>query len=501
MTIKPTIDSLLSAKKKLIYRNQAFINGQYVDAISGKTFDCISAATGECLTQIAECDSADVDIAVERAKSAFSDGVWSTFSPVERKNILIRFANLIEANLEELALLETLDVGKPISDALSTDIVLAADAIRWSAEAIDKLNDEVVPTSSAEVGTITHEPLGVVAAIVPWNYPLHMAAWKIGPILAAGNAMILKPAEQSPLTALRIGELANQAGIPAGIFNVLPGYGETVGQALGRHTNVDACAFTGSTEVGKLFLKYSAESNMKRVTLECGGKSPVIIMPDADLDKAVETAVWGLLYNQGESCDALSRLLVHTSIKDQVVAKIAEVVGAIKVGNPLDPETQVGAIVDKAQFDRVMGYIDIAREEGAELILGGRQLYPESGGWFIEPTYFDKVSNQMRIAQEEVFGPVGCIITFNDIDEAIAIANDSKYGLVASVWTSDINHVYRFRNGLRTGSVWVNCHDAGDMTVPFGGFGESGIGRDRSVHSIRKYSEVKTTWIKLATDD
>jgi len=493
-----TLKNIKSSKENIIYRNQAFVNGEYTNSISGKSFPCVSAATGEVLTEVAECDEKDVDIAVQVAREAFDNGSWRSITPAERKQILIKFANLIEENANELGLLETLDVGKPITESINTDVAVAADAIRWSAEAIDKINDEVVPTGPNAVGTITHEPLGVIAAVVPWNYPLFMAAWKIGPILASGNTMILKPAEQSPLTAIRIAELANEAGIPKGVFNVLPGYGETVGQALGRHGDVNGIAFTGSTVVGKLFLKYSAESNMKRVSVECGGKSPIIIMPDADLDAAAETAVWGLFYNQGESCDALSRTLIHESVKDKVLAKMLAIIRAINVGDPLDPSTEFGAIIDQKQFDRVMSYIAIAQQEGAKLILGGNQVKENSGALMIEPTLFDNVNNNMRIAQEEVFGPVGVIITFKDIDEAIAIANDSKYGLVSSVWTKDLSTAFKFKNCIRTGSVWINCHDAGDMTVPFGGFGESGVGRDRSLHSLHKYCELKTTWINLA---
>lgn len=493
-----TLQNVLSAKDKLTYRNQAFINGAYVDSIDKGKFNCVSAATGETLTQIAQCNEKDVDSAVSAARISFTEGHWSGLEPAQRKRILIRFADLLEENRNELGLLECLDVGKPITEAINTDVTVAADAIRWTAEAIDKLNDEVVPAGPKVVATITHEPLGVIAAVVPWNYSLFMAAWKIGPILATGNSLILKPAEQSPLTAIRIAELANAAGIPKGVFNVLPGYGETVGKALGCHADVDGVAFTGSTRVGKLFLKYAAESNMKRVSVECGGKSPIIIMPDADLDAAAETAVWGLFYNQGESCDALTRTLIHESVKDEVLSKILSIAKEIKIGNPLDPDTESGAIIDQTQFDQIMAYIELAQQEGAKLVLGGNSIDLDSNALVIEPTFFDEVDNSMRIAQEEVFGPVGTVLTFKDVDEAIAIANDSKYGLVSSVWTNDLNTAYQFRNHIRAGSVWINCHDAGDMTVPFGGFGESGIGRDRSLHSLHKYCELKTTWINLA---
>ncbi|OYD82869.1 aldehyde dehydrogenase [Azospirillum brasilense] len=480
----------------LSVNGSAFVNGRYVPARSGKTFDCLNPATGKVLAQVAACDAEDVDHAVAAARRAFDSGVWSRMAPRERKKRLAAFADLIAAHTEELALLETLDMGKPIRDSLAVDLPLSAQCIAWYAEAIDKLYDEIAPTAATAVSLIRREPLGVVAAVVPWNFPLLMAAWKLGPILAAGNSVILKPAEQSPLTAIRLGELAAQAGIPDGVFNVLPGFGETAGRALGLHMDVDAVAFTGSTEVGKYFLQYSGQSNMKRVGLECGGKSPNIILADApDLDAAATAAAWGIFYNQGEVCNAGSRLIVERGVKDEVVEKVIAVGSAIKVGDPLDPSTEMGAMVDSRQTERVMEYIAKGREEGATLRLGGSRIAGE--GCFVEATLFDDVTSDMTIAREEIFGPVLATIAAADVDEAIRIGNDTTYGLAAAVWTRDINTAFKASSALRAGVVWVNCFDHGDISSPFGGFKQSGFGRDKSLHALEKYTELKATWIHL----
>ncbi len=482
----------------LSYRNQAFIDGAYADAVSGATFDCVNPANGEAITSVASCEAADVDRAVAAARRAFEDGRWSGLPPAVRKKKLLRFAGLISEHKHELALLETLDMGKPIRDSLAIDIPAAANCIAWYAEAADKVYDEVAPTDPSALALITREPLGVVAAVVPWNFPLLMASWKIGPVLAAGNSLILKPAEQSPLTAIRVAELAAEAGIPDGVFNVVPGLGETAGQALGRHGDIDCVAFTGSIEVGKLFLKYAGESNMKRVSCECGGKTPNIIMADCpDVDAAAKAAAFGIFFNQGEVCNAGSRLLVEETIKDQVLEKIEMTAQKMQPGDPLDPATRMGAIVDKTQLDRVLGYIDSGKDCGAELKFGGRRAHTESGGYYVEPTVFDKVDNRMKIAQEEIFGPVLATISFRDEDEAIRIANDTVYGLAAAVWTRDIGKAHRAARRLRAGTVWINCFDHGDNTVPFGGFKESGFGRDKSLHALDKYVQLKTTWINL----
>ena len=500
MSAALSIDAWKSQAAGLAYRNQAFIDGKYVAAASGETFYCINPATGKALTWVAACDREDVDRAVRAARAAFDKGVWSRRSGAERKKVLLRFAELIDEHATELALLETLDMGKPIRDSSKIDIPLSAACIRWYAEAIDKVYDEIAPTGPEAISLIRREPLGVVGAVVPWNFPLLMASWKIGPALATGNSMVLKPAEQSPLTALRIAELAAEAGIPAGVFNVVPGFGETAGQALGRHMDVDCVAFTGSAEVGKYFLKYAGESNMKRVSLECGGKSPNIIMADApDLDAAATAAAWGIFFNQGEVCNAGSRLIVEESVKDRVLEKVMAVGRKLQPGDPLDPKTAMGAMVDVTQLHRVLDYIEVGEKEGAKLVMGGERVRGETGGYYIEPTVFDQVDNRMRIAQEEIFGPVLSTITFTDPDEAVRIGNDTIYGLAAAVWTRDITKALKTARNLRAGVVWVNCFDNGHISSPFGGFKQSGFGRDKSLHAMDKYTELKATWIHIGT--
>ncbi len=498
MSAALSIDGWRSQAAGLSYRNQAFVNGKYVPAASGKTFDCINPANGKLLTQVAAGDKEDVDRAVSAARTAFDRGVWSRMAGSERKKILLKFADLIDKHTTEIALLETLDMGKPIRDSSRIDVPLSAQCIRWYAEAIDKIYDEIAPTGPEAVSLIRREPIGVVAAVVPWNFPLLMASWKIGPALATGNSLILKPAEQSPLSAIRIAELAAEAGLPEGVFNVVPGFGETAGQAIGRHMGVDCVTFTGSAEVGKYFLRYAGESNMKRVSLECGGKSPNIIMADApDLDAAATAAAWGIFFNQGEVCNAGSRLIVEASVKDKVLEKVMAIGQKLQPGDPLDPKTGLGAMVDKAQTERVMNYIETGKNEGARVVLGGRQVKADTGGYFIEPTVFDGVDNKMTIAQEEIFGPVLSTITFTDADEAVKIGNDTIYGLAAAVWTKDITKAFKASRALRAGVVWVNCFDNGHISSPFGGFKQSGFGRDKSLHAMDKYTELKATWIHI----
>jgi acyl-CoA reductase-like NAD-dependent aldehyde dehydrogenase len=477
----------------------AFIDGKYQPAASGATFDCVNPATGKTIAQVASCAAADIDLAVASARRAFEAGHWSRRPPAARKKVLLRFAELIRKHREELALTETLDMGKPITDSLKIDIPAAANCIAWYAEAIDKVYDEIAPTPHDSLALITREPAGVVGAIVPWNFPLLMASWKLGPALATGNSVVLKPSEKSPLTALRVAALAIEAGLPEGVLNVVPGYGATAGEPLALHMDVDCLAFTGSTRTGKRMLEYAGRSNMKRVWLECGGKAPNVVMGDvADLDRAANAAAYGIFFNQGEMCSAASRLVVHESVRDALVGKIVEIGRTMTPGDPLDPKTRLGAIVDQVQLNTVIGYIESGSREGAHLRMGGKRVREESGGYFVEPTLFDDVTMKMKIAREEIFGPVLSAITFHDAEEAVKIANDVNYGLTAAVWSRDITTAHRIAKSLRAGTVYVNCYDADDITVPFGGFKQSGNGRDKSLHAMDKYTELKTTWIDLS---
>jgi acyl-CoA reductase-like NAD-dependent aldehyde dehydrogenase len=484
---------------KIAFRTQAFIGGAFVAAASGKTFDNISPIDGAVLAKIAACEAEDVDRAVKSARAAFEKGVWADQPPKSRKRTLVKFADLIAKHSDELALLETLDMGKPITNARLGDLRAVAECVRWYGEAIDKLYDEIAPTAKTALALITREPMGVVGAVTPWNFPLLMAAWKFAPALAAGNSVVLKPAEQSPLSALRIAELAAEAGIPPGVFNVVPGFGETAGAALGRHMDVDALTFTGSTEVGKYFLKYAGESNMKAVSLECGGKTPNIVFADApNLAKAAEGTADGIFYNSGQVCDAGSRLLVEEKIHDAFLEQVTKLAEKYRPADPLDEKTKMGAMVDATQTKRVLGYIGKGREEGASLAVGGKQVRQETGGFYIEPTVFTRVDNRMTIAREEIFGPVLSAITFKTPEEALQLANDSSYGLEANLWTNDLSRAHKFARALRAGTVTVNTRDGGGIEVPFGGYKQSGFGRDKSLHALHKYTQLKTTYINLS---
>ncbi|MDF2154623.1 aldehyde dehydrogenase [Vibrio sp. CAU 1672] len=490
-----TQEQWLELKQHLNIESRAYINGEYSSAKSGQTLEVINPATDEKLTEIARCQQQDVDLAVKCARQAFQAGQWSQSAPVQRKKILNKFADLIDQHRDELALLETLDTGKPIAHSVSTDIPGAANSLRWYAEAIDKVYGELAPTEQNVHAYISHQPIGVVAAVVPWNFPLWLACWKLGPALAAGNSVILKPSEKSSLTAIYLGQLAAQAGLPNGVFQVITGYGHEVGDALAKHDDVDCIAFTGSTRIAGQLMVRSGESNLKRVFAEAGGKNANIVFDDCDdLDRAAAETAAGCFYNQGEVCVAATRLLVHESIKDRFVDKVISAARAFMPKDPMDTSSSMGALIDQEHKAKVLQYIDLGQSEGAVLRCGGDVQGP---GAFVEPTILDNVDNKMRVAQEEIFGPVLCVIPFKDEAQAIAIANDSKYGLGAALWSSNINRVHRVAKQLQAGSVWVNNYNEGDMTVPFGGFKMSGNGRDKSLHAIEKFTETKTTWIRL----
>ncbi|AQA19574.1 aldehyde dehydrogenase PuuC [Halioglobus japonicus] len=476
---------------------RAFINGRRVDAASGQTRTTYNPATGQALAEVANCAPADADEAVRIARETFEQGTWAGMPAAERKMVLVRWAELIEQHADELALLETLDVGKPIADTVNVDVPSSVRTIRWTGEAIDKVYDQISPTRDNCMGLITRLPLGVVAAIVPWNFPLSTTAWKLAPALATGNSVILKPASNTPLTALRIADLATQAGLPDGVLHVLPGPGGSLGEHIATHMGIDGLTFTGSTPVGKQLMVYSGQSNLKRVFLELGGKSPNIVFPDADIDKAASAAALAVYYNGGQTCTAGTRLIVHESIHDTFIEKVIEAASGWAPGNPLDPATAMGPMVDKGQCDTVAEYVAIGRDEGAKLVAGGGTVMEDTGGHYHEPTIFAGVNNQMRIAQEEIFGPVLAVIPFSTESEAVAIANDSIYGLAGAVWSQNINTAHRVAEQVRVGTMGINNYFGGDITVPFGGFKESGNGRDKSMHAFDDYTELKTTWLEF----
>ena len=489
-------NDVIDKKNSLDFRTQAFIGGNYVDSTSGKTFESISPVDGKIITNIAECDVEDINKAVIAAREVFEKGSWSRMAPSKRKKILFNFADLMKKNILELGILETLNMGKPITRATG-DIAACINCTKWYAEAIDKIYDDVAPTGDNIIATITREPIGVVGAVTPWNYPLLMACWKFAPALATGNSFILKPAEQSPLSALRIAELAVEAGMPEGVFNVVPGFGPTAGKALGMHMDVDKLGFTGSTEVGRYFLSYSGQSNMKRVSLECGGKSPNIIFADApDLDHAAKMAADGMFGNSGQVCDAPSRLLIEKSIKDEFLEKVSEYSKPWMPDDPFKPETLMGSIVDKTQTERILDYIDTGKNEGANVLTGGEQVKQDSGGYYISPTILKDVKNDMKVAKEEIFGPVLCSIDFENEDDALKIANDTNYGLNAIIWSNDLNKVHKLAKRIKSGKVLINSVSDGDMSLPHGGYKQSGFGRDKSLEALDQYTQSKLTLIE-----
>ncbi len=483
------------------FRTQAFIDGRFVDAASGETFETENPATGKVIAHVAAGGSEDIDRAVGAARRAFDDGRWSKQAPADRKQTLLRLADRIEANAEELATLDSIEAGKPISDNRAGDLPETIRTFRWFAEAADKVFDAVAPTGPDALGLIVREPVGVVGAVVPWNFPLLMATWKIAPALAAGNTMIVKPSRLTSLSAIRLAELAAEAGVPDGVLNVVPGPGGTAGQALGRHMDVDKVTFTGSTEVGRQFLNYAAESNLKEVTLELGGKSPQLVLADArdlDLDVVAERVLFAALMNQGENCSCGSRLIVDRSVQEALVERLVAHLPEWVVGDPLQPETKIGPMIERSHLDKVMGYIERGRAEGARVVVGGERTLEGSGGHFVAPTIFDDASNSMTIAREEIFGPVLTTIPFESEDEAIKLANETSYGLAASVYTKDLDTAFRVARALRVGVVGVNNYSEGDVFTPFGGFKQSGFGgRDKGLEALEQYTEKKTIWVTL----
>lgn len=482
----------MSVLSQVKLQTKLFINNQFVDAVSGKTFPTINPATGEVIANIAEADAADVDLAVKAARTAFQ--TWRNVNPAERGRLLNKFADLLEANTEEFATIESLDNGKPKTASFG-DIYLVLECIRYYAGWADKIQGKTIPVNNENFVYTLHEPVGVIGQIIPWNFPLLMLAWKIGPAIATGNTVVLKPAEQTPLTALKAAELFLQAGFPPGVINILPGYGPTAGGAITHHPDVDKVAFTGSTEVGRIIMKATADSNLKRVTLELGGKSPLVIFDDADLDLAVNISYVGLFLNQGQCCCASSRLFVHEAVYDEFVKKATEKASKRVVGDPFDTKTEQGPQVDQEQFDKILGYIESGKQQGAKLLTGGGRV--GNRGFFIQPTVFADVTDDMKIAQEEIFGPVMSIIKFKTMEEVILRSNKTTYGLAAGVITKDLQKALTFAHNVRAGTVWVNTYDDFHASVPFGGFKQSGIGRELGEYGLQQYTEIKTVNIKL----
>jgi gamma-glutamyl-gamma-aminobutyraldehyde dehydrogenase len=492
-----THEEYCAIAQNITYPVNPFINGEYVPPLSGNSMETINPATGEVITRVAACGPGDVDLTVDIARKTFEQGSWSRKHPAERKEIIIQLAKLIERDQTELAVLESLESGKPIIECLMTDLPETIKTLKWHAEAADKIYDQMSPANANGIGMIVREPIGVVGCVLPWNFPLMMLAWKIGPALAMGNSVIVKPAEQTSLTTLRIAELALEAGIPAGVLNILPGLGVEVGEPMGRHQGIDVISFTGSTEVGRLFLEFSAKSNLKKIILECGGKNPAVVLSDAnDLDSIAKHVVYSALWNMGQNCTANSRLIVHKDVKLGLLEKVKQELNHWHTGDPLDPKNQLGAIISNEQYDKIIAYIDLATEEGAKLIHGGKVI-KSGNGLFIEPTVFDHVTADMTIAKEEIFGPVLGVMTVDSDQEAIDLANDTCYGLQASLFTSSLLKAHRYARELQAGTVSVNCYSEGDITTPFGGYKLSGFGgRDNSFMAHDQYTELKTIWIE-----
>lgn len=488
---------MLTATKAKVSAGKLLVNGQWVEG-SGRAFETVNPATGEVLTTVSEASEKDVDQAVAAARKAFDEvsGPWRKMSASERGRILWRIADAVEKNIDELAELETLDNGKPIFESRYVDMPMVADVFRYYAGWATKIHGETVNTFNNAFTYTLREPVGVVGAIVAWNFPLLLASWKLGPALACGNTVVLKPAEQTPLTALRFGELALEAGLPAGVLNIITGGPET-GGALVKHPGVDKVAFTGSTSVGKEIMRNAADS-LKRVTLELGGKSPNIVFADSAMDAAVKGAINGIFYGKGEVCCAGSRLFVEKKVEDEFLSKLIEYSKKLKLGDPLDPKTRLGAIVSEKQMNTVLSYIEAGKSEGAKLLAGGRRASVNGDhGYFIEPTIFGGVQNDMKIAQEEIFGPVLATLSFDDIEQVAELANKNVYGLAAAIWTNDIKKAHQLSRRLKAGTVWINTYGVMDAALPFGGYKQSGFGRELGMHAIEHYTELKTVWMNL----
>ncbi|MDV6286773.1 aldehyde dehydrogenase [Rhodococcus jostii] len=498
MSVQATENSVVQRYPLIARLNRPYIDGAFVDALGDETFARVTPVNGQPLPSVASCSDADVDRAVASARRAFESSDWRRRSPRDRKRVLQRLSALMLEHKDELAALLTADMGKPIA-AATWEVEYSAEVFEWFGESVDHLFGEVAPLGHDAHATITREPIGVAAAVTPWNFPLLMPSVKLAPALASGNTVVLKPAEQSPLAALRLAELGTEAGLPDGVLNVITGLGETAGKALALHMDVDALGFTGSTSVGRLIMKYAAESNLKKVSLELGGKSPSLVLADANDHEmvAVKTAE-AIFGNTGQMCDSSSRLVVHESIADSVIDQLNTVARRWQPLDPFDPDSVMGPVVDKSQYDRVLGYLDVGRAEGAQVVSGGNATMVETGGFYIEPTVLRNVTNDMRVAREEIFGPVLSVITFSDEEEGLRIANDTNYGLAATVWTNDIRKAHRMARELRAGAVLVNGDELFDVTLPHGGYKESGIGRDYSHYAFDNWTQLKATYINLA---